>query len=288
MANQKLKLKENICGNFFVDSTCIDCDACRRFAPSTFGDTGEYAFVQKQPANEIEMIEAKRALISCPVGSIGTMDSVDFNKSKQTLPLKLINDIYLNGFNARDSFGGDSYFIKSERGNWLVDSPRFHKHLVKKFEEMGGLKYIFLSHQDDVADANFYAKQFGAKRIIHELDSGAQLDAEIIVKGEIDRVFDDGRIIFTPGHSKGHQVLLWKNKYLFTGDHFAWLRQLNHFGSFRDACWYSWETQIKSVDKLKNLEEVQWIFPGHGRRGRIKDGNFSKIIKNAVDWMRTV
>ncbi len=288
MANQKLILKENVSGNFFVDSTCIDCDACRRFAPSTFGDTGEFAFIRKQPANELEILEAKRALLSCPVGSIGTIDSVDLTSAKNSLPFKLIDNIYLNGFNSRDSFGGDSYFVKSEKGNWLIDSPRFQKHLVQKFKEMGGLKFIFLSHQDDVADAQLYAKHFGAKRIIHEFDSGAQLDAEIIIKGEMDTVFDHAKIIFTPGHTRGHQVLLWKNKYLFTGDHFAWLRQLNQFGSFRDACWYSWETQIKSVDKLKKLDKVEWIFPGHGRRGRVGDSSFSKIIEKAVAWMKTV
>ena len=33
MANPKLRLEENVAGEFFVDSTCIDCDTCRQLAP---------------------------------------------------------------------------------------------------------------------------------------------------------------------------------------------------------------------------------------------------------------
>ena len=32
MANLKKRVPENFPGDFFVDSTCIDCDACRQIA----------------------------------------------------------------------------------------------------------------------------------------------------------------------------------------------------------------------------------------------------------------
>ena len=38
MANLEKRLPENVPGDFFVDSTCIDCDACRQIAPAVFGD----------------------------------------------------------------------------------------------------------------------------------------------------------------------------------------------------------------------------------------------------------
>ena len=31
-------------GNFFVDSTCIDCNTCRQLAPAIFEDGGQYFF----------------------------------------------------------------------------------------------------------------------------------------------------------------------------------------------------------------------------------------------------
>ena len=49
MANVTKKVPENVPGDFFVDSTCIDCDTCRQIAPATFGETGEFSFVKMQP-----------------------------------------------------------------------------------------------------------------------------------------------------------------------------------------------------------------------------------------------
>jgi hypothetical protein len=34
----------------------------------------------------------------------------------------------------------------------MVDSPRFFEPLAKKIEAMGGIKYMYLTHVDDVAD----------------------------------------------------------------------------------------------------------------------------------------
>ena len=41
MANQNKRVPENVPGDFFVDSTCIDCDACRQIASSVFGEAAE-------------------------------------------------------------------------------------------------------------------------------------------------------------------------------------------------------------------------------------------------------
>ena len=38
MADPKKKVLENIEGEFFVDSTCINCDTCRQLAPGLFED----------------------------------------------------------------------------------------------------------------------------------------------------------------------------------------------------------------------------------------------------------
>ena len=36
MANIEDKLPDNVDGRYFVDSECIDCDACRETAPQNF------------------------------------------------------------------------------------------------------------------------------------------------------------------------------------------------------------------------------------------------------------
>src|SRR5689334_18338140 len=107
-------------------------------------------------------------------------------------PRLIEDEVYFCGFNSPKSYGGNSYFIRDPSGNWLVDSPRFIPHLVNRFEEMGGLRYIFLTHRDDVADADSFAKQFHAKRIIHEADRSAAPGAEIILKGTEPTVLEPG------------------------------------------------------------------------------------------------
>jgi len=163
MANLKKILPENVEGNFFVDSTCINCSVSRHYAPEIFGDTGDHAFVKKQPQNEKEEFAAKQALLACPVASIGMKKKGNLTAARNSFPIKMAEDVYLNGFNHRKSYGAHSYFIRSDTGNWLVDSPRFVPDLVKKFGSMGGIKYIFLTHSDDVCDAHRYAQHFGRR-----------------------------------------------------------------------------------------------------------------------------
>ena len=40
------QVPENIAGDFFVDSTCIDCDACRQIAPAVFAAADGHSYVQ--------------------------------------------------------------------------------------------------------------------------------------------------------------------------------------------------------------------------------------------------
>ena len=49
MADRRRAVAENVPGDFFVDETCIDCDACRQLAPEVFADAGSYSFVHAQP-----------------------------------------------------------------------------------------------------------------------------------------------------------------------------------------------------------------------------------------------
>lgn len=288
MASKARRLRENVEGNFYVDSTCINCGVSRHYAPTVFGDSGTHAFVKKQPQTSDEVLASKQALLACPVGSIGTIYKTELESAKQTFPYELTQDIFLTGFNSRKSYGAHSYLITTENGNWLVDSPRFTKFLVKKIAKLGGIEYIFLSHRDDVADADKYAKYFSAKRIIHKFELHAQKDAEIVLESESEQKIDQASIIFTPGHTQGHLVMLWKDRYLFTGDHLAWLPSVNRLGSFRDYCWHSWQEQIRSVQKLAIYKNVEWVFPGHGNRKQIPSGEFPRMVATAVDWMKTL
>src|SRR5829696_2753932 len=72
MANPARRLPENVPGDFYVDSTCIDCDACRQIAPTIFRDHGDQSSVYRQPETEEEARLALMSLVACPTASIGT------------------------------------------------------------------------------------------------------------------------------------------------------------------------------------------------------------------------
>src|SRR5258708_1587402 len=99
-------------------------------------------------------------------------------------PRLIEDDVYACGFASPKSYGASSYLIRDPAGNWLTDSPRLAPALVERLAELGGLRWIFLTHRDDVADAADYARRFGARRIIHEADADACPDAELVLRGE--------------------------------------------------------------------------------------------------------
>jgi glyoxylase-like metal-dependent hydrolase (beta-lactamase superfamily II)/ferredoxin len=286
MADRKKRLSLNVPGEFFVDSTCIDCDTCRQLAPSTFEDSGEFSFVYAQPECEKDRRSAMHALLSCPTGSIGVTGHNDAGSVVTDFPLALEDEIYYCGFNSPKSYGGNSYFLTHKEGNWLIDSPKFLPHLIKRFEQMGGIAYLFLTHRDDVAEAHKYAQHFGCKRIIHREDLDAQPDAEVIIEGtEVVSFLSDFKIIPTPGHTRGHCVLLYKDRYLFSGDHLWFSRERQRLAAGKSVCWYSWTEQTKSMEKLTNFQ-FEWVLTGHGQRIKLPADEMHRQLVDLVATMQ--
>lgn len=268
MAHLAERRSQNVNGEFYVDSTCIDCDTCRWMAPEVFHRVDEQSAVYHQPTNETERLRSLQALLSCPTASIGTTDKPkDIKQAQETFPILVDENVYHCGYHAENSFAATSYLIQLPEGNILVDSPRFTPPLVKRLEEMGGVRYMYLTHRDDVADHEKYNEHFKCDRILHADDITSDTrNIEIKLSGfEPYQLINDVLIIPVPGHSKGHTVLLYKNKFLFSGDHLAWSETLNQLVAFRDVCWYSWTEQVKSMKKLANYD-FEWVLPGHGRR----------------------
>lgn len=290
MPDIKQRRSENVNGDFYVDSTCIDCDTCRAMMPEVFDRVGEQSAVYHQPVNEIERVKALQTLLSCPTYSIGTVAKPkDVKEVHKTFPLLVEDNVYHCGFHSEKSYGAASYLIVRPEGNILVDSPRFVAPLVKEIEKLGGIRYLYLTHKDDVADHQKFRDHFGCDRVFHCDDLGKRISqVEIELSGgEPYNLDKDLLIIPVPGHTKGHTVLLYKNKYLFSGDHLAWSVKLNQLIAFRSVCWYSWSEQIKSMEKLGNYS-FEWVLPGHGRRYH-GDGEMTKEqMQKCIRWMETV
>lgn len=288
MAHLKQRRSQNVSGDFYVDRTCIDCDTCRWMAPEVFHQAEGQSAVHHQPATETERLKALQALLACPTASIGTVEKPDDIKDAQfSFPLLVEDNVYHCGYHSENSFGAASYFIQRPEGNILVDSPRYTPPLVKRLEEMGGIRYLYLTHRDDVADHYKYAEHFGCDRILHVDDiSGGTRDMEIQLRGsDTHSLAPDLLIIPVPGHTKGHTVLLYNNKFLFTGDHLAWSDRLHQLIAFRRACWYSWPELTQSMQKLRDYS-FEWVLPGHGRRYHIDAETMQRQLAACIQWMK--
>jgi len=284
MASVKKRLPGNVAGEFYVDSTCIDCDQCRQIAPATFRARGEHSIVFRQPATAEELRRADKAMVACPTGSIGTLGKRDLSEAIAAYPERVDGNVHFCGFAAESTYGGSSYLIVRPHGNVLVDAPRFARHLVRRIEEMGGVRLMFLTHLDDVGDHAKFRRHFGCDRVMHGDD--ARFPIERRLEGEEPaRLADDLLVIPTPGHTKGHQVLLYAGRMLFTGDHLAWSPEEHSLTAYRDVCWYSWAEQTRSVEKLLAYR-FDWVLPGHGPRHHCSSREMHHHLERCVRAMK--
>jgi glyoxylase-like metal-dependent hydrolase (beta-lactamase superfamily II)/ferredoxin len=291
MAKFSRRLPQNVSGDFYVDDTCIDCDACRQIAPATFRDHGDQSSVFRQPETESEVKLALMSLVACPTASIGTTQKHDAQIGIGAFPTLVYENVYFCGFTAEASFGAWSYLIvrpPEEGGNILVDSPRFASQLVKQIESVGGVRFMFLTHSDDIADHASFAKKFGCERMMHEADGARRHGMERIVAGTEPIVIDRDLVaIPVPGHTRGHMVLLYKNKFLFTGDHLAWSPTKQTLTAFRSVAWYSWAEQTCSMEKLLDYE-FEWVLPGHGRIHNDSATGMREHLGRCIEWMKSL
>ena len=269
MARAENRLPHNADGDFFVDDSCIDCDTCRSLAPAVFGRAPDFeqSFVKHQPAGEDEKRHALMALVACPTAAIGTVSKIDVSPGIEAFPALIADEVYYCGFAAEASFGAASYLIRRPDGNVLVDSPRASRPLLRRLRELGGVRTMFLTHRDDVADHAVFRREFGCDRVLHRADmSPATADIERPIEGDSPvALAPDLLAIPVPGHTAGSTALLYDQTFLFSGDHVWWSPGRGRLHASRCVNWYSWENQLLSLRRLLDFR-FRWILPGHGRR----------------------
>jgi glyoxylase-like metal-dependent hydrolase (beta-lactamase superfamily II)/ferredoxin len=259
----------NAPGDLFVDDTCIACDTCRRMAPRTYGGgEDDRAFVARQPADAGERRRALMALVSCPVAAIGARDKAGMAEAVAALPEEVAPGVLDCGYAAESSFGASAWLVLRADGNVLVDSPRFAAPLVERVAALGGVRRLFLTHRDDVADHARWAARFRCERILHARDvSHATRDVEVRLEGDDPVRLAPGLLaVPVPGHTAGSAALLVDEESLFTGDH-LWGDADGRLGASRSVCWFDWSEQTRSMERLLALR-FERVFPGHGRPWR--------------------
>ncbi len=265
MARLNLRLPENAPGPLYVDETCIDCDTCRQMAPEIYGESRGMSYVKRQPEAPGERLRALQALVACPTASIGGARGAEVQDALAAFPQRIDGPVHDCGLRAESSYGATSYLVTRAGGSVLVDSPRAARPLLDRIESMGGVRLNFLTHRDDVADHAKLRARFGCDRVLHRSDvSRPTREVEVQLEGEDPVGLGPGLLaIPVPGHTRGSCALLVDETYLFTGDH-LWAEEDGSLGMGRSVCWYSWEHQVRSLEKLLRYP-FRWILPGHGR-----------------------
>lgn len=271
-------------GEWFVDTTCIDCDVARMVAPGLIEeDEDGLSYFTHAPATPEEEAMAWRAVLACPTGSVGAPRGK--RPPDDVFPWRLTAGVHLTGYNSRDSFGANAWFVQRDEGNLLVDAPRWQPRLADAFERMGGLEHVLLTHRDDVADHARYAERFSARIWIHESERSAAptatdlLDADAEIAGGV-------RAVHIPGHTRGSVAFHVDDEHLFTGDSLYWSRHEQDLSAFRGATWYDWDALADSLERLADEVRFSWVLPGHGGWGHAPADEMHERLVALVARMR--
>lgn len=294
---------QNAPGPLFVDETCIDCDTCRWMSPETYASSGGKSAVAAQPSSRAELAGALRAVVACPTGSIridrdgAPFAGADVAAARDAFPTPVdaarLPHVAHLGFHSPKSFGATPYLVRRrdrKRRKWLnvmVDSPRFDSRLADRIDDLGGVRWILLTHMDDVADHELWAERFpAAERVMHAADvRGADAWPHVEMRAVERQLDGEGpwalargvTAVHTPGHSRGSLCFLVDGREtggesaLFTGDHLAWVERLGRLDGFAR---YGWDVGVQA-DSIRKLAELDfdWVLPGHGRRARFESAD---------------
>jgi glyoxylase-like metal-dependent hydrolase (beta-lactamase superfamily II) len=263
--NERDRHPDNAPGPWFIDRACIDCDAPLQVAPELFRRSAGQMVVARQPEGPDEERSAWLAALACPTRSIRV--DPPRPRPRGLYPLELDDGVFYCGHNSPDSFGANAFFVRRPDDNALVDAPRFTPELVSAFRDAGGLDHILLTHRDDVADADRYADEFGARVWIHEDDADAAPYATDVVTGFGQITVWPGLTIHPiPGHTEGHVACALEDRFLFSGDSLYWSRRHEDLAIHRRLTWYSLDVQLDSLERLAEDVAFSWVLAGHGDR----------------------
>ncbi len=137
-----------------------------------------------------------------------------------------------------------------------------------------------------MADAHKYAATLDRTRVIHRQELASQPDPERVMEGSDPvRLGPNFLAIPTPGHTCGHCALLYKDRFLFTGDHLWWSRMRELLSAYEEVCGYSWPEQIESLAWVKNYR-FEWVLPGRGQRAKLSQEVMRERLATLVARLR--
>jgi glyoxylase-like metal-dependent hydrolase (beta-lactamase superfamily II) len=251
-----------------VDDRCTNCDVARQFAPGLIRAVDGRSAVVKQPETAAESALLQAAAFACPPRSI-RHDAGRLDPSLDPFPLWLDENLFHCGHNSPRTAGANSFLLRRASGNLMVDTPRWSPALADRYERLGRVTDVLLTHRDHAAHGRQYADRFGARLWIHEGDIDAAPDADQVIRGLEPVEVMPGVIAHPlPGHTRGSVLCVADDTYCFTGDSFYWSRAENDLAVADSVTWYSIRELAVSLARTAPRIRFEWVLAGHGDRMR--------------------
>ena len=279
-----MPLAANAPGPVAVNNRCINCGTCWTFDPQHFAPSGEHAHVCQQPSGAEAIERTRLASLACPVAAIqltpGLVGTVPAGGFPIPITQHRCGEVFYCSWASPLSFGASSWYIRRPEGNVLVDSPRWNAPLARRLQQLGGVRWLLLTHRHDVADHQRWVQQFGCERLIHAADADAAHEAEQQLQGQALMQLAPGlQLVPVPGHTAGSMVVLLGEQrlVLFSGDHLWWNQRLQQLEASETHCWWNWPAQLRSLKLLQGLD-VAWLLPGHGSKHAFEQGDWDASL----------
>ncbi|MGW1051367.1 MBL fold metallo-hydrolase [Streptomyces sp. NPDC001118] len=269
---------------WYVDERCTNCDVARQLAPDLIGEADGRSVVLRQPRDRAEVRLLNAAAHACHTRSIrppgGRLDT-----AQDPFPLALDDTVYLCGHNSTHTAAANSYLLRRPGGTvMMVDTPRWSNELAARYEELGAVTDVLLTHRDHVAHGRRYADRFGARLWIHEGDLDAVPDADHVLHGTDPAEIADGVIAHPlPGHTQGSVLYVVDERYCFSGDSFYWSRTTGDLEVAESVTWYSITELAASLARTAGRLRFEWLLPGHGDRWHLPADEMARRLRRLTE-----
>ncbi|MFJ9693856.1 4Fe-4S domain-containing protein [Kitasatospora sp. NPDC101183] len=260
-------------GHWSVDERCMNCDAARQFAPGLIEERAGRSAVVRPPKGEAEERSLLAAAHACPTRSIRPAAGA-LTPENDPFPLALSHDggeadgdVLLLGHNSRQTAGASAYLCRRPDGWLMIDTPRYSERLAARYEALGPVTDVLLTHRDHAAHGREYADRLGARLTVHEGDLDAAPDADRVLRGTDPVDLAPGVVAHPfPGHTRGSVLYVLDERHCFSGDSLYWSRTTGDVEVHESITWYSIEEQAASLARSLGRLRFEWLLPGHGDR----------------------
>ncbi|KIZ14694.1 4Fe-4S domain-containing protein [Streptomyces natalensis] len=277
-------------GGWYVDDRCTNCDVARQLAPGLIEEAGGRSVVVRQPRGEAEERLVYAAAFACPSRSVRHPSRrLEAAQDPYPLPLDAGDDaVHLCGHNSPHTAGANSFLLRRPSGaRMMIDTPRWSEALAARYERLGPITDVLLTHRDHAAHGRRYADRFRARLWIHEGDLDAAPDADRVLRGtETVEIAEGVHAHPLPGHTRGSVVYVADERYCFSGDSFYWSRTTDDIEVADSVTWYSITELAASLARTAGRLRFEWLLAGHGDRKRLPAPQMAQRMRQLTARVR--